>query len=66
MSETVSIEALKEEFSVETINPFGKVVVIPSRQFQPHWESELQRQGFKVFARALERNKGTQSRDRRN
>jgi len=50
MSETISIEILKERFPSEIVNPYGEVLVIPSRLFQREWESDLEVQGYKVYA----------------
>lgn len=49
MSETVSFEVLRERFPSETINPFGEVLVIPSRRFQRGWERTLEGEGHRVF-----------------
>ena len=49
MSEPPLIEVLKGRFPSEIINPYGEVLVVPSRLFQPGWEAELKRQGFKVY-----------------
>jgi len=46
-------KTLAEEYSPETVAPFGIVLAIPSLDFQPEWESELKNQGYKVYASSL-------------
>jgi len=46
---SVLIEVLKGRFPIEIVNPYGEVLVVPSRLFQPDWEAELKRQGLKVY-----------------
>jgi len=46
-------KTLAEEYSLETVAPFGIVLVIPSLDFQPEWEGELKNQGYKVYASSL-------------
>lgn len=53
MSETISFEVLRERFPSEIINPFGEVLVIPSRLFQRGWESTLESQGHRVYANSF-------------
>jgi len=50
VTEPVNIEVLKERFPSETINPYGEVLVVPTRLFQAGWEASLKAQGFKTFA----------------
>jgi len=49
VTESVNIEVLKGRFPTELINPFGEVVVVPSKHFQRGWESSLESQGHRVF-----------------
>jgi len=49
ITESVNIEVLKERVPAELVNPFGQVVVIPSRMFQRGWEPILESQGHRVF-----------------
>jgi len=50
MSETVSVETLKEHFPPQTLEPYGPVLIIPNRMFKRGWELELEAQGHRVFA----------------
>jgi len=50
MSETVSVEALKEHFPPQVLEPYGQVLIIPNRMFKRGWELELEAQGHRVFA----------------
>jgi len=46
----VLIEELKEKFSVEKVEPYGDVIVVPSREFQSDWEPTLEGEGHRVFS----------------
>lgn len=37
----VSLEELKKRFKVESIAPYGLVVVVPGKEFNPDWKGEL-------------------------
>jgi len=50
MSETVSVEALKEHFPPQNVEPYGSVLIIPNRMFKRGWELDLEAQGHRVFA----------------
>jgi len=50
MSEAVSVEALKEHFPPQNLEPYGPVLIIPNRMFKRGWELELEAQGHRVFA----------------
>jgi len=50
MSENVSVEALKEHFPPQILEPYGPVLIIPNRMFKRGWELELEAQGHRVFA----------------
>ena len=41
--------SLQQQFPTETIQPYGKVIVIPNKDFLPEWEQQLKSQGHKVF-----------------
>lgn len=54
MSEEISLfEKLTKRFESRVVQPWGKVTIIPNREFQKEWIPKLEAQGMKVFCSAL-------------
>jgi transposase-like protein len=43
-------ERLQKTFPVENMPPYGSVLVIPSKVFNPQWEEKLKNEGVKVYS----------------
>lgn len=54
MEETLDlVESLKQRFKVEKIQPYGQVIPVPSKLFDPSWEATLESQGHRVYVNAM-------------
>ena len=52
----IGIEDLKQRYpDVRDIKPYGFVVVVPGKEFDPDWEFQLEDQGYKVHLVELDR-----------
>ena len=52
----IGIEELKQRFpDVRDIKPYGFVVVVPGKEFDPDWEFQLEDKGYKVHLVELDR-----------
>jgi hypothetical protein len=49
-SEESLFERLQKTFPVENVPPYGSVVVISSKVFDPAWEDKLKNEGVKVYS----------------
>jgi len=50
-------EELSEKFPTQVVNPYGLVVIIPSKQFKNEWKERLEVERIKIFMS----NYGTQA-----
>ena len=54
MVETLDLfESLKQRFKTKKVQPYGKVILVPSKLFDPSWEATLEAEGHKVFVNAM-------------
>ena len=49
MEELELLDSLKQRFKTEKIAPYGQVIPVPAKLFDPSWEATLERQGHRVF-----------------
>lgn len=42
--------SLQQQFPTKTIQPYGKVLVIPSKLYENEWEAQLEAEGYKTFS----------------
>jgi len=45
-------EELNRSFSLVEVEPYGRVLVVPSKEFHQEWLPQLQREGVKVYSGA--------------
>jgi hypothetical protein len=45
-------EELSCSFSLEEVEPYGRVLVVPAKVFRQEWHSQLEREGIKVYSGA--------------
>ena len=45
-------EKLSRSFSLVEVEPYGRVLVVPSKEFRQEWLQQLQREGVKVYSGA--------------
>ena len=43
-------EQLKQSYLNEIVQPYGEVVVVPTRAFQNEWKEQLEAEGIKIFS----------------
>ena len=43
-------ERLLERFPTEVVNPYGEVLIIPSKAFKNEWSLKLKDEGFETFS----------------
>lgn len=42
-------QQLGETFSTQVVNPYGQVVIVPSKQFKNEWKEKLEAEGIQTF-----------------
>jgi len=50
LTSTSLFTQLEETWPVEVVEPYGEVLVIPSKAFKPEWKTQLENENVRIYA----------------